>query len=130
MALFDNNHSKVEAWNAFMAFLPGAHLIYAGQEVAATHTPSLFEIEPVPWHIGLAHGMGSEGGATFTHQVRRRRRRAVVRLGGCAARRAHARGWQAAAGRPGSDAAAARRGAARRGAVGDLDRRSTRRSTR
>jgi glycosidase len=37
------------AWTAFQAFNKGAFLIYAGQESAAAHTPSLFEREPVEW---------------------------------------------------------------------------------
>lgn len=34
---------------AFNFFLPGAHLIYNGQEVQATHLPSLFEKDPIDW---------------------------------------------------------------------------------
>jgi hypothetical protein len=37
------------AWTAFQAFNKGAFLIYAGQEAAAAHTPSLFEIDKVEW---------------------------------------------------------------------------------
>jgi hypothetical protein len=37
------------AWTAFQAFNKGAFLIYAGQEAAARHTPSLFEKDPVQW---------------------------------------------------------------------------------
>jgi len=37
------------AWTAFSAFNQGAWLIQAGQESAATHTPSLFEIDPIAW---------------------------------------------------------------------------------
>lgn len=37
------------AWTAFEAFNKGAFLIYAGQESAATHRPSLFEIDKVVW---------------------------------------------------------------------------------
>jgi hypothetical protein len=37
------------AWTAFQAFNKGAWLIYAGQESAAGHLPSLFEKEPVQW---------------------------------------------------------------------------------
>lgn len=37
------------AWTAFQAFNRGAFLIYAGQESAATHTPSLFDIDKVAW---------------------------------------------------------------------------------
>lgn len=37
------------AWTAFAAFNKGAFLIYAGQEAAAIHTPSLFDRDPVDW---------------------------------------------------------------------------------
>jgi hypothetical protein len=37
------------AWTAFQSFNKGAFLIYGGQESAATHTPSLFEIDKVDW---------------------------------------------------------------------------------
>ena len=37
------------AWTAFEAFNRGAFLIYGGQESAATHTPSLFDINKVEW---------------------------------------------------------------------------------
>ena len=37
------------AWTAFQAFNKGAWLIYAGQESAASHLPSLFEKEPLDW---------------------------------------------------------------------------------
>lgn len=37
------------AWTALAAFNKGPFLIYAGQESAVLHTPSLFEREPVAW---------------------------------------------------------------------------------
>ncbi|HOU24387.1 MAG TPA: alpha-amylase family glycosyl hydrolase, partial [Anaerolineae bacterium] len=37
------------AWTAFEAFNKGPFLIYAGQESAARHTPSLFDKDPVEW---------------------------------------------------------------------------------
>jgi hypothetical protein len=37
------------AWTAFQAFNKGAFLIYAGQEAAEAHTPSLFEVDPIQW---------------------------------------------------------------------------------
>lgn len=37
------------AWTALTAFLPGALLLYAGQESAAHHTPTLFEVDPIAW---------------------------------------------------------------------------------
>jgi len=43
------------AWTAFQAMNRGAFLIYAGQESAAHHTPSLFEVDRVEWgHYELA----------------------------------------------------------------------------
>lgn len=45
--LYDLN--RVKSWTAWMAFLPGAFLIYAGQETATGHLPSLFEVDPVDW---------------------------------------------------------------------------------
>ncbi|MDX9991999.1 MAG: alpha-amylase family glycosyl hydrolase [Anaerolineales bacterium] len=41
--------SQALAWTAFEAFNRGAFLIYAGQESAATHTPSLFDIDKIDW---------------------------------------------------------------------------------
>lgn len=43
------SRSQGLAWTAFEAFNRGAFLIYGGQESAATHTPSLFEIDKVDW---------------------------------------------------------------------------------
>jgi glycosidase len=43
------SRAQALAWTAFAAFNQGAFLIYAGQEVGATHTPSLFEVDPVDW---------------------------------------------------------------------------------
>jgi hypothetical protein len=37
------------AWTAFQAFNKGAFLVYGGQESAAQHTPSLFDIDKVAW---------------------------------------------------------------------------------
>lgn len=36
-------------WTAFYALLPGATLVYAGQEIRARSAPSLFEKDPVDW---------------------------------------------------------------------------------
>jgi glycosidase len=41
--------ARAKAWTAFAAFNRGAFLIYAGQESGASHTPSLFERDPVEW---------------------------------------------------------------------------------
>jgi hypothetical protein len=43
--------AQAEAWTAFAAFNRGAFLIYAGQESAAAHTPSLFDIDKVAWGV-------------------------------------------------------------------------------
>ena len=53
----DNNRAKqlipdermLRNHTAFMYFQKGMTLLYAGQEVAATHTPSLFEKDTVDW---------------------------------------------------------------------------------
>jgi hypothetical protein len=37
-------------WTAFSFFQHGATLVYAGQEVSATHRPSLFERETIEWN--------------------------------------------------------------------------------
>jgi len=46
---FAPSRSQALAWTAFEAFNKGAFLIYGGQESAATHTPSLFDVDKVPW---------------------------------------------------------------------------------
>lgn len=46
------------AWTAFEAFNKGAFLIYAGQESAATHTPSLFDVDKIAWSSALGYGEG------------------------------------------------------------------------
>jgi hypothetical protein len=46
---FAPSREQALAWTAFEAFNKGAFLIYAGQESAATHTPSLFDIDKVEW---------------------------------------------------------------------------------
>lgn len=43
------SRAQALAWTAFQAFNKGAMLIHAGQEAAATHTPSLFEVDKVAW---------------------------------------------------------------------------------
>lgn len=50
-ALFPEE-AQLLAWTALSYFLKGTTLLYAGQEVCATHTPSLFEKEPIDWHAG------------------------------------------------------------------------------
>lgn len=41
---------SAQAWAAFQVFNRGAFMIYAGQESAATHTPTLFDRDPVEWN--------------------------------------------------------------------------------
>lgn len=43
------SRNQALAWTAFQAFNRGALLFYAGQESAARHTPSLFEVDKVEW---------------------------------------------------------------------------------
>lgn len=47
---FAANETAAKAWTAFEAFLPGAFLIYSGQESASKKTPSLFDIDKISWH--------------------------------------------------------------------------------
>lgn len=42
--------AQAKAWTAFEAFNKGALLYYAGQESAASHTPSLFDIDKIEWN--------------------------------------------------------------------------------
>jgi len=44
------SENQAKAWTAFQAFNPGAFLIYAGQEAACKHTPSLFDRDLVDWN--------------------------------------------------------------------------------
>jgi len=39
-------------WAIFYTLLPGATLVYAGQEIASPHRPDLFEKDPVDWEQG------------------------------------------------------------------------------
>jgi hypothetical protein len=43
------SRAQALAWTAFLAFHRGPFLVYAGQESAADHAPSLFELDPVSW---------------------------------------------------------------------------------
>jgi hypothetical protein len=43
------SRAQALAWTAFQAFNKGAFLIYGGQEAAAVHAPSLFDIDKVAW---------------------------------------------------------------------------------
>ena len=42
----------LQNWTAFYLLLPGAALIYAGQEFGLAALPNLFEKDPVPWERG------------------------------------------------------------------------------
>lgn len=46
------DQGALENWTAFQYFQKGMPLVYAGQETVNTHTPSLFEREPVDWQTG------------------------------------------------------------------------------
>lgn len=46
------NRDSLLAWTALCYFQKGTTLLYAGQEVSAAHTPSLFEREPIDWTAG------------------------------------------------------------------------------
>ena len=41
--------AQAQAWTALSAFTRGPFLIYAGQEAAASHTPSLFDVDKISW---------------------------------------------------------------------------------
>lgn len=38
---------RLKAWTTFQAMLPGAFLVYAGQEYRAIHKPGLFDLDPI-----------------------------------------------------------------------------------
>ncbi len=46
---FAPSRDQAQAWTAFEAFNKGTFLIYAGQEAAASHTPSLFDVYKIIW---------------------------------------------------------------------------------
>jgi glycosidase len=46
---FADSRAQALAWTAFEAFNKGALLLYGGQEAAAIHTPSLFDVDKVVW---------------------------------------------------------------------------------
>ena len=52
IASFIHSESDLRSFTALLYFLKGTTLLYAGQETENTHTPSLFEKEPVDWHTG------------------------------------------------------------------------------
>lgn len=47
---FAPSPEQAMAWTAFEAFNKGSFLIYAGLESGATHTPSLFDCDPIQWN--------------------------------------------------------------------------------
>lgn len=55
--------SRAIAWTALAAFNRGAFLVHAGQEAGATHTPSLFERDPIRWNGHPLQGLLSRLGA-------------------------------------------------------------------
>ncbi|MFQ6611313.1 MAG: alpha-amylase family glycosyl hydrolase, partial [Fidelibacterota bacterium] len=50
-------------WTMLMFLLPGANLVYAGQEFGMKHSPGLFEIDPIRWDTS------NEGFYTFFKKV-------------------------------------------------------------
>ena len=53
IASLARSEGELENLTAMLYFCKGTTLIYAGQEVAAAHVPSLFEREPVDWDTGV-----------------------------------------------------------------------------
>lgn len=49
--LIGSRHSLLN-WTVFYSLLPGATLVYAGQERASRHCPDLFRRDPVRWECG------------------------------------------------------------------------------
>ena len=43
------SRAQALAWTAFQAFNKGAFLLYGGQDSAAVHTPSLFDVDKIAW---------------------------------------------------------------------------------
>ena len=41
--------AMLQQWTAFMYFQKGSALIYNGQEVQASHVPTLFDMDPIEW---------------------------------------------------------------------------------
>ena len=60
---------SLEALTALVFFLPGATLLYAGQEVAAEHLPSLFDRDTVEWDTGQDLSALIARLATTKHEV-------------------------------------------------------------
>ena len=46
------DEGRLRAWTALCYFLRGTTLLYAGQEAAASHTPSLFDRDTISWDTG------------------------------------------------------------------------------
>eukprot|EP00959_Pyramimonas_sp_CCMP1952_P096168 2010457-Pyramimonas_sp.AAC.1 len=72
MKRFEGDEGLFLTWGAFMAFLPGAHLVYAGQEAGTDHLPSLFDLDPVHWCPPEADDGSShcDAGFGFPYSVR------------------------------------------------------------
>lgn len=47
-----NGKDKIKNWSVFYNLLPGASLIYAGQELMFDKLPNLFEKDPIKWNNG------------------------------------------------------------------------------
>lgn len=52
IASFIRNENDLVNYTAFLYFMKGTTLLYAGQEFANEHCPSLFEQEPIDYHTG------------------------------------------------------------------------------
>ncbi|MEW6402062.1 MAG: alpha-amylase family glycosyl hydrolase [Chloroflexota bacterium] len=52
MAEIVTSPTALRNWTAFFLLLPGASMIYAGQEIKATKQSSLFEKDLIPWENG------------------------------------------------------------------------------
>jgi len=47
-----NGKNKIKNWTMFYSLLPGATLVYAGQELMLDKLPSLFDKDPIKWNKG------------------------------------------------------------------------------
>ena len=69
IASFVKEESDLVNFTAMLYFFKGTTLIYAGQETANTHQPSLFEKEPVDWHTGTDLSALMSRLAAIKHEV-------------------------------------------------------------
>lgn len=49
---FIRDDQTADNWTAMMYFQRGAALVYEGQEMSATHRPSIFDQDPIDWNNG------------------------------------------------------------------------------